>query len=54
VADVNEKAAQAVVENITAKGQAAIAVKCDVSRAEQVKAMVDRDRRSVWKTGRNI
>jgi NAD(P)-dependent dehydrogenase (short-subunit alcohol dehydrogenase family) len=42
VADVNEKAAQAVVEKITAKGQAAIAVKCDVSKAEQVKAMVDR------------
>jgi NAD(P)-dependent dehydrogenase (short-subunit alcohol dehydrogenase family) len=42
VADVNEKAAQAVVEVITAKGQQAIAVKCDVTKATEVKAMVDR------------
>jgi NAD(P)-dependent dehydrogenase (short-subunit alcohol dehydrogenase family) len=42
VADVNEKAAQAVVEVITAKGQQAIAVKCDVTKATAVKAMVDR------------
>jgi NAD(P)-dependent dehydrogenase (short-subunit alcohol dehydrogenase family) len=42
VADVNEKAAQAVVEKITATGGQAIAVKCDVSKSEEVKAMVDR------------
>ncbi len=42
VADVNENAAQAVAKKITANGQQAISVKCDVTKAEEVKAMVDR------------
>jgi NAD(P)-dependent dehydrogenase (short-subunit alcohol dehydrogenase family) len=41
VADVNEKAAKSVVEKITGKGQEAAAFKCDVSVAQEVKAMVD-------------
>jgi NAD(P)-dependent dehydrogenase (short-subunit alcohol dehydrogenase family) len=42
VADVSEKAAQTVVDKITANGQQAVAVRCDVSKADEVKAMVDR------------
>jgi len=42
VADVDEKAAQSVVVRIIAKGGQAIAVKCDVSKETDVKAMVDR------------
>lgn len=41
VADVNEKAAKSVVEKITGKGQEAVAFKCDVSVAQEVKTMVD-------------
>ncbi|WDF77209.1 glucose 1-dehydrogenase [Mucilaginibacter sp. KACC 22773] len=42
VADVNEEAAKAVAQKINAKGQAAIAVRCDVTDAEQVRSMVDK------------
>ncbi|QNF31393.1 SDR family oxidoreductase (plasmid) [Adhaeribacter swui] len=42
VVDVNENAAQTVVDKIKSKGGNAIAVKCDVTSAEEVKAMVER------------
>lgn len=41
VADVNMKTAQQVANDILGKGQKAVAVKCDVSSAEQVDSMVD-------------
>jgi NAD(P)-dependent dehydrogenase (short-subunit alcohol dehydrogenase family) len=40
IADINESASRTVVESITKKGQEAIAVHCDVSDEQQVKAMV--------------
>ncbi len=42
VADVDLAAAEAVVADITSSGGEAIAIRCDVSDAAQVKAMVDR------------
>ncbi|MFD2572453.1 SDR family NAD(P)-dependent oxidoreductase [Spirosoma soli] len=42
VADVNEVAAQAVVDKIKSSGGEAIAVNCDVSAANDVKAAIDR------------
>jgi len=42
VADINEATAKSVAEKITAKGQKAIAVRCDVTDGQQVKAMVDK------------
>ncbi|MBN8826635.1 MULTISPECIES: glucose 1-dehydrogenase [unclassified Spirosoma] len=41
VADINEKAAQSVVETITAQGGQAISVKCNVTNAKEVKTMID-------------
>ncbi|WP_139366087.1 SDR family NAD(P)-dependent oxidoreductase [Elizabethkingia meningoseptica] len=41
VADVDLKTAQEVADRIKAKGGEAIAVKCDVSKAEDVKAAID-------------
>lgn len=42
VADINEAAAKSVAGKITAKGQKAIPVQCDVTDGQQVKAMVDK------------
>lgn len=42
VSDIQEEAAQEVVNEITAKGGQAIAIKCDVSIDTEVKAMIDR------------
>lgn len=42
VADINEAAAKSVTEKITPKGQKVIAVRCDVTDAQQVKDMVDK------------
>ncbi|MGM9511626.1 SDR family NAD(P)-dependent oxidoreductase [Larkinella sp. GY13] len=42
VADVNETAAQTVVDRIKARGGEAIAVKCDVSSAGEVQAAIER------------
>lgn len=42
VADIDEESAQSTVNQINEKGLEAIAVTCDVSSAEQVKAAIDR------------
>lgn len=42
VSDISEEAAQSVVEDIKAKGGQATAIKCDVSKDAEVKAMIDR------------
>lgn len=42
VSDISEETAQAVVDEITTKDGQAIAVKCDVSKDAEVKAMIDR------------
>jgi NAD(P)-dependent dehydrogenase (short-subunit alcohol dehydrogenase family) len=42
VADIDENAAKVVMEEILAKEGKAISVKCDVTKAGEVKAMVDR------------
>ncbi|MBD2705179.1 glucose 1-dehydrogenase [Spirosoma sp. BT702] len=42
VADVNEVAAQTVADKIKSSGGEAIAIKCDVSSASDVKAAIDR------------
>ena len=41
VADINLEEAQKLVDEITADGGKAIAIKCDVADEAQVKAMVD-------------
>jgi NAD(P)-dependent dehydrogenase (short-subunit alcohol dehydrogenase family) len=42
LADVNERALKAAVDELTSAGHVALAVSCDVSDEEQVAAMVDR------------
>ncbi|GAB4019281.1 SDR family oxidoreductase [Spirosoma migulaei] len=42
VTDMNEKAAQVVVDKITANGGEAMALKCNVTSADEVKAAIDR------------
>lgn len=41
VTDIQQKPAQAVVDEIIAKGGQATAIKCDVSKDAEVKAMID-------------
>ena len=42
IADINGEAAQAVAEELTAQGKKALAVQCDVTNEESVKAMVEK------------
>ncbi|MBM7421323.1 MULTISPECIES: SDR family NAD(P)-dependent oxidoreductase [Chryseobacterium] len=42
VSDISEEAAQSVVDEIIAKSGQATAIKCDVSKDAEVKAMIDR------------